>query len=699
MAKYPVENIRNIALCGHCGAGKTTMLDKILHDQGVVNHNGTVDGGNSYCDFDDEEKAHKYTIETKLTHFDYKGKLFNLLDTPGYPDFIGQTIGAIHGVDNVAVFVNAQSGIEVNTRRVFNAAGKAGLGRFVILNKMDGDNIKFDELLKQIKDVFGSECFLMNVPLGVGSKFHGVASVLDPAGAGADALVDVAAAHDEFMEQVVMADDEWMEKFLEGEIPTEADLAKLLPKAVATGTVIPVLCTSGKAGVGITEMLDAFALASVAPNAVARMATNAAGEEYEMKCDPNATLVAQVFKTRSDPFVQKLSFFRIYDGSLKTGDTMTVPGSRKGVKVAQLFQMQGPQNVPLDEAGPGYIVSVAKAEDLQTNTVIGTSTMAPIVFPTPMVSLAATPKSRGDEGKLSGALAKLCEEDSTFRRTQDPQTKELVITGMSELHLQILRERLKRRDKVEIETKEPKIPYRETIQVKAEGSYRHKKQSGGSGQFGEVHIRMYPFPEGTNPEEFCTKDKFPTLKDFHMDPEFNFLWIDTVTQGSISDNFKPAIEKGFKERMTKGVIAGFMVQNVAVELFFGKMHDVDSNETAFKTAGSMCFRNVFQSARPTLLEPIVKIEITIPSDKVGDICSDLSTRRGRQNGMENAGGGMQTILAEIPLAEVTTYARALASMTGGQGSYSIEFDRYDVVPGNIIQDIIAKHKMEEEEEE
>ncbi|MBQ4144584.1 MAG: elongation factor G [Thermoguttaceae bacterium] len=683
MAKYQVDSIRNIALCGHCSTGKTTMVDKILHRTKAINHTGTVDAGSSFCDCEEEEKAHKYTIESKLTHFDYKGKLFNLIDTPGYPDFIGQTIGAMNGVDNVAVVINAQSGIEVNTRRVFNEAKNLGLGRFIVINKLDGDNIKFDELVDQIKDVFGSECCLMNTPDTVGGGFSAVKSCMDD---------------EAFIEQVVMCDDDWMMQFMEGEMPTEADLAVLLPKAVAQGLIVPILCTSGKNEVGLDELLDAIALAGLNPGMSAKTAKDANGEEFELKADASEPLVAQVFKTRADPFVQKLSYFRVYQGTVKTGDTVPVTGSRKGLKVAQLFQMLGNQTVALDEAGPGYICAVTKAEDLYTSTTLGNATMNEITFPTPMVSLAATPKSRGDEGKLSGALAKLCDEDSTFKRDQDAQTKELVITGMSELHLQILRERLKRRDKVEVDTKEPKIPYRETIQRNGDGSYRHKKQSGGSGQFGEVHIRMYPFPGGTDPAEFCTKDKFPTLKEFHHDPEFNFLWIDTVTQGSISDNFKPAIEKGFRERMTKGVIAGCKVQDIAVELYFGKMHDVDSNETAFKTAASMCFRNVFQECKPTLLEPVVKIEITIPNDKVGDISGDLSTRRGRPLGMESAGGGMQTIIAEIPLAEVTTYARVLASMTGGQGSYTLEFDRYDVVPGNIIQDIIAKNKQEEEEE-
>ncbi|MDO4549733.1 MAG: elongation factor G [Planctomycetia bacterium] len=700
MAKYQAGDIRNIALCGHGGAGKTSLVDKILHLTGAVNHIGTVDAGSSFCDFDEEEKLHKYTVEAKITHFDYEGKLFHFVDTPGYPDFIGQTIGALAGVDNALIAVNAASGIEVNTRRVFNEAKKLGMGRMIVLTKLDSDNIKFDDLMEQIRDVFGSECFLMNVPLGIGGKFHGVASVLNPeATDNSDALVDVSAAQEAFFEQAVMADDELMEKFLEGEYPTVEELAVLLPKAVADGTVIPVFCVSTKNNVGLNELLSAMKICAVRPDMITKTATDDKGETVDVTPDPAGPLVAQVFKTRSDPFVQKLSYFRIYSGSIKTGDTVPMIGSRKGIKVAQLISPQAGQAENIEEAGPGYIVALAKADELQTNSTLGNFLMDPIQFPLPMVGLAATPKSRGDEGKLSGALTKLAEEDPTFKREQDTQTKELVITGMSELHLQILRERLKRRDKVEIDTREPKIPYRETIQTKSEGSYRHKKQSGGSGQFGEVHIRMYPFPKDTKPEEYATKDRFPTLKEFHHDPEFNFLWVDTVVGGTIPGNFMPAIEKGFKERMNRGVIAGYRVQDVCVEVHFGKHHPVDSNETAFKTAGSMVFRNVFQQARPSLLEPIVKIEITVPTDKVGDISGDLSTRRGRPVGMESAGGGMQTIIAEIPLAEVTTYARTLSSLTGGQGSYTLEFDRYDVVPGNIVQEIIAKAKMEEEEEE
>jgi elongation factor G len=361
--------------------------------------------------------------------------------------------------------------------------------------------------------------------------------------------------------------------------------------------------------------------------------------------------------------------------------------------------MQANETKPIDEATPGMIVAVAKLEELETCSTLGDYTMDAFTFPTPMVGLAASPKSRGDEAKLSGALTKITQEDPTFRVERNEQTKQLVITGMSELHLQVIQERLKRRDKVELETHEPKIAYKETIQSNADGMYRHKKQSGGAGQFGEVHIRMYPFPKGTDPETYAqNKDQFPSYKDHHYDESANFLWVDCIVGGVIPSNFFPAIEKGFKERMIKGVIAGYQVQDVCVELYHGKYHDVDSNEHAFKTAGSMAFKEVFQKAKPALLEPIVKMEITVPITNVGDVNSDLPNRRGRPLGIDDAGGGMQTITAEVPLVEVMTYNRTLASMTGGQVSYGIEFLRYDVVPGNIQQQIMASAQLAEDEE-
>jgi elongation factor G len=547
--------------------------------------------------------------------------------------------------------------------------------------------------------LFGKSCVLLNVPLGQGAEFRGVASTLKPPADTAGALIDPSEISESLLESIIEVDEKVMERYFEGTPPSDEEVSKLIVKAVAQGTLTPIICVSGKTGIGLPELIDVLTTCSLPPDAIVRKAKNEAGEEVDVKADPAGPLVAQVFKTRIDPFVQKLNFVRVFSGTLKKDSTVAVVGVRKPVKLSALLTIQAEETSPIDEVGPGGIVAVAKVEDLHTGASLGELTMPPIPFPTPMVGLAATPKTRGDEGKLSGALHKICEEDSTFHRDLDPQTKEMVITGMSELHLQVLRERLKRRDKVEVETREPKIPYRETIQANAEGMYRHKKQTGGRGQFGEVHIRMFPMPKDVVVEEWATKARFPSLKETHYDAANNFLWIDSVVGGTIPGNFLPAIEKGFRERLERGVIAGYKVQNLCIEVHFGKHHPVDSSEQAFKTAGSMAFRNVFQQAKPALLEPIVRIEVTVPTGNVGDINSDMSGRRGRVLSMDSAGGDLQTVIAEVPLAEVTTYARSLSSITGGRGSYSIEFSHYDVVPGNVMQEIIAKAQMKEEEEE
>ncbi|MDO5554278.1 MAG: elongation factor G [Planctomycetia bacterium] len=694
-----VENIRNIALCGHGGSGKTTLADTFLNVTGMVKRPASVDDGSSICDFDEEEKSHKYTIEASITHFDHAGKHFNLIDTPGYPDFIGGTIGALGGVDTAAIVINAQSGIEVNTRRVFAEAKKLGLGRLIILSKMDGDNIEFEELLSEIQDVFGSECVLFNVPVGIGREFKGVVSTLSPGASADGAVLNPAEIHESLIETIVTVDDAALEKYFEGVIPSDEELARLIAKGMMEGTLVPIFCVSAKSKAGLPELMDALASYAIPANMIKRTAKTAEGTDVELAYTAEGPIAAQVFKTRIDPFVQKINYIRVLTGTMKTGMQVSASTSRRGIKIAQLFEIQANDLSPVDEAGPGSIIAVTKCEELHTGATLGELTMPEFTFPTPMVGLAAAPKSRGDEAKVSGALTKLSEEDTTFLVERNDQTKQLVITGMSELHLQVLQERLKRRDKVELETKEPKVPYRETIQSKAEGMYRHKKQSGGAGQFGEVHIRMYPFPGGTDPAEFAMdKARFPSMKEYKHFPENNFLWVDSVVGGTIPANFMPAIEKGFKERMERGVIAGYHVQDLCVEVYFGKHHPVDSNEQAFRTAGSMAFKNVFSQAKPSLLEPVVNLEVTVPTDCVGDVNSDLAGRRGRPIGMESAGGGMQTVKAEVPLAEVMTYSRNLASMTGGQGSYTIEFNRYDFVPGNVQAQVIAAADLQEEEE-
>ena len=517
MAKIPVADIRNVAFGGHGAAGKTALLDKILSMTGTVTRPASVDDGTSICDFDEEEKVHHHSVEAHVVHFNHDGKRFYAIDTPGYPDFVGQTIGAVHAVDTVVVEINAQSGIGVTTRRVFNEAGKAGLGRFIAINKMDADNIDFARLVKNIQDMFGKSCQLLNVPLGQGADFRGVASTLKVPADTQGALVDPNEIHTSLIESIIEVDEDVMTRYFDGVEPSDEELARLIVHAVAGGTLIPIVCCSAKTGVGVKELLDALVFCGLPPNAVHRTAVAADGKTVEVAADPDGPLVAQIFKTRIDPFVQKLSFIRIYSGTLKSNETVQAEGIRKGVKLGQLFEIQADKTEPVDSASAGQIVAVTKMEDFKTGMSLGDLLLPHIHFPAPMVGLAITSKGRGDEAKIATALRKVELEDPTFRLHADPQTKEMVAYGMSELHLQLLRERLKRRDKAEVETKEPKIPYRETIQANAEGSYRHKKQSGGRGQFGEVHIRMFPLPKDVNIEEFCTKARFPSMKEYHYD--------------------------------------------------------------------------------------------------------------------------------------------------------------------------------------
>ncbi len=690
-----IADIRNLVVCGHGGAGKTSLVDRLLVMSGAVSSKPSVDAGTSVCDFDEEEKHHKHSIEATVTHFDHAGKHFNVIDTPGYPDLVGQMIGSLRAVETALIAIDAHAGIKVNTRRAWNEAGKAGCGRILVLTKLDADNIDFAGLITSIQEAFGSGCVPLNVPLGISGSLRGVTSTLQLGGDAEGAVVDPAEINEALIESIVEVDEGAMERYFEGELPSEEELGKLMVRAMVAGTLTPIVCVSTKNDVGISELLDFLAKEALPPTALPRTATKE-GDNVTLKPEAGVPLAAQVFKTRIDPFVQRLSFIRIYAGTLTKDATVHSSSARKGVKLGPLLEVQANETTPIDSAGPGEIVAVAKCEDLHTGSSLGDVELPSISFPTPMVGLAIAPKTRGDEVKLSGALHKITEEDATIHLDHDPETHEMVLTGMSELHLMLIQERLKRRDKVEVETKEPKVPYRETIQTNAEGSYRHKKQSGGSGQFAEVHVRMTPLPEGTDMETYCTKARFPHLKRHHYHEKSNFLWVDSVVGASIPGNFMPAIEKGFLERLRQGVVAGYPVQNVCIEVHFGKDHPVDSNESAFKMAASKVFAQVFKEAKPGLLEPMVNMHITVPADHVGDVSSDLSGRRGQMVGMEQAGGGMTTVEAKAPLAEVSTYARTLSSMTGGQGSYSMEFAHYEVVPGNVQQGIISGAEMKEE---
>ena len=688
-----MRTIRNYIVCGHGGVGKTSLADAFLTITQTITGKHSVDDGTSVCDFDPEEKKHKYTIEAATINFDHGGFHFNVIDTPGYPDFIGQVIGPMEAADNALIVINAHSGIEVNTRRVFDTATDLGLGRVIAINKMDEENIDFEALVEEIRSLWGAECLLLNVPVGLGPDFSAVVNVLEADENTEGAIVDPMTINQPLIELIIESDDEAMEQYFEGNPPSEETIKRLMVEAIAAGTLVPIVCVSSKTGVGMEELMDVMGQCGLSPLDISRCADE---KDNSVPITPAADgpLVAKVFRTRIDPWVQKLNFIRVYSGTLKRDDTVHFhlgdeSADAKSVKLGQLFRVLGETTTAVDSAGPGDIVAVAKVEELHSGTVLGDVHLPAAHFPSPMVSLAVLPKSRGDEAKLSGALHKVVEEDSTFSLTRDEQTKELVMTGMSELHLSSIQERLSRRDKLEVETKMPRIPFHETISHAAEGSYRHKKQSGGRGQFGEIHIRMMPLPQGTDIEEFATKANFHSMKDYHYDSKANFLWVDSVVGGVIPHNFMPAVGKGFAEQVASGVIAGYPVQDVCVEVHFGKHHAVDSSEAAFKIAARQAFRQVFKEAAPSLLEPIVAMEITVPERSVGDIYSDMSSRGGRVSGNESRGGGLTVIDCEVPLREVVNYSRTLSSVTGGMGSFDMHFSHYEPMPARQQSELAA----------
>jgi elongation factor G len=714
MAKHKVEDIRNIALVGHGATGKTTLADTLLFQAKAVDRRGSVDDGSSVSDYDEEEKAQKCSIDSTVLYLEHKGKFVHLIDTPGKPDFIGAALGALAAVETVVIVVSAPNGIEVNTRRMFNEAGKRGLARILVINKMDAENVDFEAVPKNIQDTFGKSCVLFNAPIGVSAQFKGVVSVLNPpASPPAGCLVDLAAARGKLVDAVVECDDALMEKYLlEGAVSAD-ELTAVVPKALAAGTVIPIFCTSAKKDIGVAELLEALCADALSPvQAKKRIATKGTGDKAaEVTLEPSESgeFVAQVFKTLSDKFVGTLAFLRIASGKITPEQPLLNTRTGKSARASALLLMQGKTQKTVSEAVAGDIVAVAKIEDLHLGDTIGANANAPKLprpaYPTPMFGLAVEPKARGDEQKISGSLQKIADEDPTFHITRDNQTKEMVITGMTDLHLRIVQQRLKRRFDLEVVTKEPKIPYRETITVPAEADYRHKKQSGGRGQFGEVHLRVYPIKDLhiTSAEEleekFANKSKFEKLRSAHFEPEHHFAFIDHIVGGSIPNQFIPAVEKGCKELLERGALAGYRIQDVAVEVHFGKDHPVDSSEQAFKTAGRMAFKKAFLAARPVLLEPIVNLEVTVPSKYTGAILGDLNTKRARIENQDSLPGDLAVITARAPLAEVTRYAAQLGSITQGQGSYTMEFSHYDMVPGNVQQQIVSKAKMAEDEED
>lgn len=716
MPSYKTDDIRTVALVGHEVAGKTSLADALLYKAKANDRRGCVDEGSSVSDFDDEEKKQKYSIDSSLLHLDYQGKRIYLIDTPGKPEFVGQALCALNAVETAVVVVSATAGIQVNTRRMFNEAGKRGVCRMLVINRLDGDNIHFPELLKALRDTFGKGCVLFNAPDSIGPKFSGVVSVLNPPSTPpAGCPIDINNERGQLIDAIVESDEALMEKYLtEGSVSAD-ELLGALPKALAAGTVVPIFCTSTKKDkdMGVQEVLDAVAKFAPSPKqAPPRKAVKGSGDKAQqvaLEPSDSTEFVGQVFKTLSDKFVGTLSFFRVYSGKIAGDQQIINSRTARGGRSSGLFVMQGKTQKPTHDAIPGDIVAVTKVEDLKIGDTIGTTAhpmKLPLpTFPAPMFGLAVEPKARGDEQKISGSLAKIADEDPTFKVTRDTQTKELVITGMSQLHLEVIQRRLKSRFELEIITHEPKIPYRETITVEGAADHRHKKQSGGRGQFGEVHLRVYPLKDFgiTNEtecaEKFANKSKFEKLRMFHYDPDFNFCFLDHIVGGSIPNQFIPAVEKGCRELLEHGALAGYRMQDVAAEVHFGKDHPVDSSEQAFKTAGRMAFKKAFLTARPVLLEPIINLEVTVPSKYTGAILGDLNTKRARIENQDSLPGDLAVIQGKAPLAEMMRYAAQLGSITQGQGAYTMEFSHYDVVPGNVQQQIVSKAKMVHEEEE
>ncbi len=711
--KHLVENVRDIALVGHRAAGKTSLADALLYEAHAVDRMGNVDEGTSVSDFDDEEHKHHFSIDTAVLHADHDGKHLNILDAPGYPDFIGAALEALAAVETAVVVVSAVNGIEANTRRMFTEAEHRGLSRAIVINKLDAEKVDLATLTKSIQQAFGKACVLFNVPDAVGPRFSRVISVLHPpTDAPSGGPVELAVVRADLLDAVVEADDVLMEKYLTEGTVSDAELDAAVPVALAAGTLIPVFCTSAKKDIGVRELLDSLSRYGLSPTFARKwlrsLKAGLNGSAKGLEPAAQSEFVGQVFKVVNDKFVGHLSFLRVMAGTLTQNHNVVNLRTGQTLRVGHLLETQGREHTQVSEAGPGDIVAVAKVEGLEIGDTVAHTPHADRLpypaFPAPMFGLAVEPKNRGDEQKISTALHKIAEEDPTVKVTHDPQTHELVISGVSQLHLDVVRDRLKARFGVEVVTKEPKVPYRETILGEAAADHRHKKQTGGRGQFAEVHLRLYPLSRDITTqaqleERFANKARFEKMRSAKYHPDLNLAFIDHTVGGCIPGNFLPAIEKGVREGMERGALAGYRMQDVAVEVHFGKFHDVDSSEAAFKTAGRLAFKKAFLAAQPTLLEPVVKLEVTTPSRFTGVVLGDLPTRRAHVENQETLAGDVTVITARVPLAEVAKYAATLGGMTQGQGSYAMELSHYDAVPANVCHQIVGRAKMAADEDE
>jgi elongation factor G len=680
---YTTSGIRNIALVGQAGAGKTSLLETLLLQAGSIRNRGSLQRGTMVSDFDPQEKRLLHSLDTAICSFDYKGVHINVIDTPGYPDFLGKSLSVLEAVEAVAIVVSAAAGVDSLTHRLMEFARERELCRLIIINKIDSHEARCAEVLAQLREAFGTECLPLNLPAGAGDGV--VDCFFQPHGRATD-FSSVEAAHTQIIDQVVELDEQLMALYLEqGEELSPEQLHNPFEQALREGHLVPVCFVSAEAGAGVGELLQVIEQLMPNPtegNPPLFLKGNGVGAaRVPVLADPARHVIAHVFKVSIDPYVGKLGVLRVHQGTVRPGSQLFVGDARKPIKIAHLYRLFGKETSEIASAVPGDICAIAKIDELHLDAVLHDSHdedeyhLKPVSYPPPMLGIAIEPERRGDEQRLADTLHKLTAEDPCVRIEHHAAVNETVLYGMGEFHLRVLLERMGERYGVHVKTHPPSIPYRETITRPAEGHCRHKKQTGGAGQFGEVYLRVEALERGTG-----------------------FEFVDEVVGGAIPGQYIPAVEKGVRQVLGEGALAGFPIQDLRVIVYDGKHHPVDSKEVAFVSAGRKAFIDALQKATPIVLEPIMRLEITAPASAIGDITGDLATKRARINANDSLPGHRATLRAFVPLAEVSEYQSRLKALTGGQGAYTMELSHYDPVPPRKQHELAQAWRPRAEEE-
>jgi elongation factor G len=684
----PADRIRNVALVGHRGAGKTSLHEALLYEAGAINRLGSVVDGTTMSDADEDEKARQMSISAALSSFEWQDRKVNLIDTPGDPSFVADALGALRVCESAIFVVNAVMGAEVQTIRLWQRAEELDLARLIFVNMLDRERADFFRTLDALKSVFGSHVVATGIPIGSEHEVSGVIDLVDMkayryAGTGRDGCSEIPIPdelegqaqeyREKLMDEVAENSDALMERYLEGEEISHEEIVVALKDGTNHGDIFPVTCGIATRNLGTNRLLDA--VVDDLPSPVKHGGLDVG----EMTLEPveDRDMYAYVFKTRADPFAGRINLFRVYQGVLKQDSQVLNTRTHGKERVGTLLTFEGQKSGHATEFGPGDLGAVAKLKETRAGDWLSSRDeaveMPQIKLPPPVMAFSIEPKSKGDEDKVFGALRRLQEEDPTIDLHRDPQTAEQIVAGLSQVHVEVIVGRLKARFGAEVNLKPPRVPYQETIRKPAKAHGRHKKQTGGRGQFGDAHIEIEPLPPGEG-----------------------FEFIDAIKGGVIPSGFIPAVEKGVLEAMQEGVLAGYPVKDVRVRLYDGSYHTVDSSEMAFKVAGSLAMKQALQDAAPVLLEPIMLVTVTVPEDAVGDVIGDLNSRRGRPLGMEPAGAGMTEVKAEVPMAQMLSYAPDLRSITGGRGEFTMEFERYEEVPGHIAGKVVQEAKAERE---